>query len=75
MGNKKKLLRDQVVVVFGASSGIGRITALRFAQSGAKVVVSARSEEGLSSLVREIEAVRPHRHLGPGGRRGYLRSI
>jgi len=56
MGTKQKPLREQVVVVFGASSGIGRITALRFAQSGAKVVVSARSEEGLSSLVHEIES-------------------
>lgn len=52
---KQKSLTDQVVVVFGASSGIGRITALLFAQRGAKVVVSARSEEGLASLVSEIE--------------------
>lgn len=45
----------QVVVVFGASSGIGRITALEFAKRGAKVVVAARSEAGLKSLVEEIE--------------------
>ena len=38
----------------GASSGIGRETALRFAKRGAKVVVSARGEEGLDSLVEEI---------------------
>jgi NAD(P)-dependent dehydrogenase (short-subunit alcohol dehydrogenase family) len=38
----------------GASSGIGRETALRFARKGAKVVVSARSKEGLDSLVEEI---------------------
>src|SRR5215213_4186784 len=38
----------------GASSGIGRETALRFARKGAKVVVSARGEEGLDSLVEEI---------------------
>jgi len=38
----------------GASSGIGRETALRFAERGAKVVVSARSEPGLHSLVEEI---------------------
>ncbi len=56
MGMKRKYLSEQVVVVLGASSGIGRLTALRFAQSGAKVVVSARSEEGLASLVSEIEA-------------------
>lgn len=45
----------QVAVIFGASSGIGRLTALEFAKRGAKVVVAARSEEGLKSLVREIE--------------------
>jgi NAD(P)-dependent dehydrogenase (short-subunit alcohol dehydrogenase family) len=39
-----------------ASSGIGRATALRFAEQGAKVVVAARGEPGLKSLVAEIEA-------------------
>jgi NAD(P)-dependent dehydrogenase (short-subunit alcohol dehydrogenase family) len=53
MGQHKPL-EQQVVVVVGASSGIGRATALRFAQRGAKVVVSARSEPGLTSLVDEI---------------------
>ena len=51
-----KPINEQVVVVMGASSGIGRETALRFAQRGAKVVVSARSEEGLQSLVDEIRS-------------------
>lgn len=49
-----KPIADQVVVVVGASSGIGRETALRFANQGAKVVVSARSESGLLSLAEEI---------------------
>jgi NAD(P)-dependent dehydrogenase (short-subunit alcohol dehydrogenase family) len=49
-----KLVGHQVVVLMGASSGIGRETALRFARKGAKVVVSARGEEGLDSLVEEI---------------------
>jgi NAD(P)-dependent dehydrogenase (short-subunit alcohol dehydrogenase family) len=53
-----KPIEKQVVVVVGASSGIGRETALRFAQRGAKVVVSARSEPGLSSLVEEIRQSR-----------------
>lgn len=45
----------QIAVIFGASSGIGRLTALEFARRGAKVVVAARSEDGLKSLIREIE--------------------
>ena len=52
---KLKPVGVQVVVVFGASSGIGRITALEFARRGAKVCVAARSEEGLKTLVEEIK--------------------
>ena len=51
-----KPLDAQVVVVLGASSGIGRATSLRCAARGAKVVVAARSEPGLVSLVEEIAA-------------------
>src|SRR5215218_2906354 len=50
-----KPVEEQVVVLMGASSGIGRETALRFAERGAKVIVSARSEKGLTSLVEEIQ--------------------
>ncbi len=49
-----KPVEEQVVALMGASSGIGRESALRFAGRGAKVVVSARGEEGLASLVDEI---------------------
>src|SRR3712207_5294616 len=49
-----KPVGEQVVVLMGASSGIGRESALRFARKGAKVVVSARGEVGLDSLVEEI---------------------
>src|SRR5215207_3515263 len=49
-----KPVEEQVVALMGASSGIGRGTALRFANRGAKVVVSARNEKGLNSLVEEI---------------------
>ena len=51
-----KPIAEQVVVVVGASSGIGRETARRFAERGASVVVSARSVPGLESLVAEITA-------------------
>ncbi|HVD43992.1 MAG TPA: SDR family oxidoreductase [Rubrobacter sp.] len=53
---KLKPVGEQVVVLMGASSGIGRETALRFARKGARVVVSARGEEGLDSLVEKIRA-------------------
>src|SRR5215204_761088 len=56
MSMQLKPIEEQVVVLMGASSGIGRETALRFARRGAKVVVSARGEEGLDSLVKEIQA-------------------
>jgi NAD(P)-dependent dehydrogenase (short-subunit alcohol dehydrogenase family) len=49
-----KPLNQQVVVVMGASSGIGRAAALDFAAKGATVVCSARDEGGLATLVNEI---------------------
>jgi NAD(P)-dependent dehydrogenase (short-subunit alcohol dehydrogenase family) len=51
---KLKPIEQQVVTVVGASSGIGRETALQFAKRRAKLVVSARTESGLASLVQEI---------------------
>jgi NAD(P)-dependent dehydrogenase (short-subunit alcohol dehydrogenase family) len=51
-----KPIAGQVVVVAGASSGIGRETALEFARRGAKLVVAARGEKGLETLVQEIRA-------------------
>ena len=56
MKPKLKPLSEQVVVVVGASSGIGRETAIRLAARGAQVVVAARSEPGLITLVAEITA-------------------
>jgi NAD(P)-dependent dehydrogenase (short-subunit alcohol dehydrogenase family) len=53
---KLKPIEQQVVAVVGASSGIGRETAIQFAKRNAKVVVSARTESGLASLVDEIKA-------------------
>ena len=46
---------DQVVAVTGASSGIGRTTCRMFADKGANVVATARSEADLSALVDEIK--------------------
>ena len=51
---KLKPVEEQVIALMGASSGIGRAAALRFADRGARVVVSARNRKGLDSLVEEI---------------------
>lgn len=50
-----KPIRDQVVVIIGATSGMGRETAVQFGLEGAKVIVAARGEAGLQSLVQEIK--------------------
>jgi NAD(P)-dependent dehydrogenase (short-subunit alcohol dehydrogenase family) len=51
----KKPIQDQVVVVTGASSGIGRAIARAAGERGAKVVVAARGKDGLAAAVEEIE--------------------
>ena len=48
-------LKDNVVVITGASSGIGRATALMLAEKDVRVVAAARRREALESLARETE--------------------
>jgi NAD(P)-dependent dehydrogenase (short-subunit alcohol dehydrogenase family) len=44
----------KVVLVTGATSGIGRATTLRFAESGAKVAAVGRKEDALAAVAEEI---------------------
>lgn len=48
-------LFGQVVIITGASSGIGEATARRLARGGARVVISARRQERLDTLARELD--------------------
>jgi NADP-dependent 3-hydroxy acid dehydrogenase YdfG len=50
----KKLFKDKVVIVTGASSGIGEAIARKFALNGSKVVLAARTESRLSKITDEI---------------------
>lgn len=50
-----KDISDQVIVITGASSGIGLCTALLAAERGARLVLAARSAEVLDSIVEEID--------------------
>src|SRR6185503_3666277 len=48
-------VKDKVIIVTGASSGIGEATARQFAGEGAKVVLAARRVDRLESLAQEID--------------------
>jgi short-subunit dehydrogenase len=54
MAAQLKKVSEQVLVITGASSGIGLTTARMAAERGARVVLAARDEEGLRRAVEEI---------------------
>jgi NAD(P)-dependent dehydrogenase (short-subunit alcohol dehydrogenase family) len=51
----KRKLEGAVVVITGASSGIGRATALAFARRGSSLVVAARRADALDGPVQECQ--------------------
>ena len=51
-----KLLEGKTAIVTGAASGIGKSTALLFAEEGAKIVVADLNVEGGNEVVKEIES-------------------
>jgi short-subunit dehydrogenase len=53
---KLKPINEQVMVITGASSGIGLTTARLAAKRGARLVLAARNQEALKQLVSEIQA-------------------
>ncbi|HZP58491.1 MAG TPA: SDR family oxidoreductase [Dehalococcoidia bacterium] len=54
---RREDLRGAVVIVTGASAGIGRETALEFARHGANVVVAARRADRLEALAGEVRRI------------------
>lgn len=55
MNTIEKKLNGKVVVITGASSGIGKAIALKLAEHGAKVVLGARTKEKLAALAEQIK--------------------
>lgn len=49
-------IENKVVIITGASSGLGAATALRLAKNGAKLMLAARREDRLQEIVAKIEA-------------------
>ena len=63
--NLRAALQDRLVLVTGASSGIGRATAALLARHGAEVVLVSRTREKLDELKSEIEAAGGRAHVRP----------
>jgi len=57
-------LRRSTVIITGASSGIGRETARRFARAGSSVVLASRNQKALEELAAELEPLPGRRSVG-----------
>ena len=51
------VLNDKVAIITGASSGIGRATALALAQAGADVALAARRQDALEAVAEEVRGI------------------
>jgi NAD(P)-dependent dehydrogenase (short-subunit alcohol dehydrogenase family) len=56
LSTAKNLLQNRIILVTGASDGIGREAALTYAEYGASVILIGRNEEKLRGVAQEIEA-------------------
>ncbi|MEJ5085338.1 SDR family oxidoreductase [Brucella pseudogrignonensis] len=60
------ILQDKVAIIIGASSGIGRATAMLFAAQGAAIVLNARNEAGLVPVAQAIKELGGEAHYVAG---------
>ena len=58
MPKKGTFFKDKVIIVTGASSGIGKSLALRFSHHGARVVLASRNATKLAELAKDLRAAR-----------------
>ncbi|GJD49442.1 3-phenylpropionate-dihydrodiol/cinnamic acid-dihydrodiol dehydrogenase [Methylobacterium crusticola] len=72
---RHKPLREQVIVITGASSGIGLATARMAAERGARVVLAARSGDVLARLAEEIGTGRAVAVTADVGRREDVQAV
>ncbi|MBU6122166.1 SDR family oxidoreductase [Hymenobacter siberiensis] len=56
-------LQNQIILVTGATSGIGKVTATELAKKGAHIVILARSAEKAADTQQEIKAAAGHNHV------------
>ena len=58
LGSRKDIFQNKVVLITGASRGIGRALALAFADRGAHLILASRNEQQLQAVASQCRAVR-----------------